>query len=616
MGQVTLRRFWRSLIKGVTLDYAPMIQGVAGRDGSEPIAPEDIRAQLDRVLASDIFRSAPQLTAFLSYVVEQALAGRASELKGYTIAVEAFGRPAEFDPQSDPIVRVEAGRLRKALNLYFAAEGVRDPLRITIPVGAYVPNFTRCGFPEQEPAALAVEPAPPAPATARRGRVWAYVALALVLSVAAAFMAWYRGGPAPESSVAMSSADTQTPRPAASSLPEQSASVQPAEPIPAPASLPVVAVVIAGDIVDPAVEDAARLFMRHLVDTMARFDDLLVVKSPGPALRPEEGADYVLTLNTSRAGDNIEGFVRLSAAKDGRVVWTTSGARSLAAVSDGTELRQLAQSVAIRLAQPFGILHADLRLATLPPGIACIYQALNFRRHMKADDHLAARNCLDALVARDPDFHPAWSHLALLTADEYASGLNARSGSPLDRALAAAVTAVRLAPASARAHQALMEAQFLRGMTEEALKSGREALTRNPYDPDIMADLGARYVQLDRAAEGLPLLERAVALSNGRPSWYDVFLYFAAYLTGTNKLADNQASLIKGEETPLALVARAVASAAADDRDGLEEALRMLGQAEPLFALDARLFLTRKGFSSPVIDRILAALGQAGLQPR
>lgn len=593
-----------------------MTVGVAGRDGSGTIAPEDIRAQLDRVVASDIFRSAPQLIAFLSYVVEQALAGRAAELKGYTIAVEAFGRPPEFDPQSDPIVRVEAGRLRKALNLYFAAEGVRDPVRIAIPVGAYVPSFTRQGFPEPEAATASFEPAQPAAVPGRRWRAWAYAAAALVLTGAIAFIAWHQAGTGPELGVAVSSGDVQAPRPATSNAPDQSASAQPLEPVAAPASLPVIAVVIAGDIVDPAVEDAARLFMRHLVDTMARFDDLLVVKSPGTALRPEEAADYVLSLNTSRAGDKVEGFVRLSAARDGRVVWTTSGARSLAAVSDGTELRQLAQSVAIRLAQPFGILHADFRLATLPPGIGCIYQALNFRRHMKADDHLAARSCLDALVARDPEFHPAWSHLALLTADEYAAGLNARSGSPLDRALAAAVTAVRLAPASARAHQALMEAQFLRGMTEEALKSGREAMTRNPYDPDIMADLGARYVQLDRAAEGLPLLELAAALSNGRPSWYDVFLYFAAYLTGTNKLAESQASLIKAEETPLALVARAVASAAAGDRDGLEEALRMLGQAEPLFALDARLYLTRKGFSSPVIDRILAAIGQVGLQLR
>lgn len=593
-----------------------MTEGVAGRDGSELIAPEDIRAQLERVLASDIFRSAPQLSAFLSYVVEQALAGRAGELKGYTIAVEAFGRPAEFDPQSDPIVRVEAGRLRKALNLYFAAEGVRDPVRIAIPVGAYVPTFTRLGLPEPDSAPAAVEQTQPARAAARPWRLWAYAAAALTLTIAIASIAWDRIGARPEPGTPISSGDVQAPRPAPAAVPEQLASPQPAEPVAAPASLPVVSVVVAGDIVDPAIEDAARLFLRHLVDTMARFDDLLVVKSPGSALRPEEGADYVLTLNTSRTGDNIEGFVRLSAAKDGRVVWTTSGERSLAAVSDGTELRELAQRVAIRLAQPFGILHADFRLATLPPGIGCIYQALNFRRHMKADEHLAARGCLDALVARAPEFHPAWSHLALLTADEYASGLNARSGAPLDRALAAAITAVRLAPASARAHQALMEAQFLRGMTDEALKSGREALTRNPFDPDIMADLGARYVQLDLAAEGLPLLQRAAALSSGRPAWYDVFLYFAAYLTGATKLADNQAALIKAEETPMALVARAVASSSAGDRVELEETLRLLGQAEPLFALDARLYLSRKGFSASVIDRILAAIGQVGLQPR
>jgi tetratricopeptide (TPR) repeat protein len=513
-------------------------------------------------------------------------------------------------------VRVEAGRLRKALNLYFAAEGVRDPVRIAIPVGAYVPSFTRLGLPEPVPAAIAVEPPQPAPVPARPWRLWAYAALALVLTAAIALIAWHETGSRPEPGTAKPGAEAPTPRPATTAAPEQPAAQQPAEPVAVPASLPVVAVVIAGDIVDPAIEDAARLFMRHLVDTMARFDDLLVVKTPATAQRADEGADYVLTLNTSRAGDKIEGFVRLSAAKDGRVVWTTSGERTLEAMSDGMELRELAQRLAIRLAQPFGILHADLRLATLSPAIGCIYQALNFRRHMRAEEHLAARTCLDALIARDPDFQPAWSHLALLTVDEYSSGLNARPGSPLDRALAAAVTAVRLAPASARAHQALMEAQFLRGMTEEALKSGREALTRNPFDPDIMADLGARYVQLDRAAEGLPLLERAAALSNGRPSWYDVFLYFAAYLTGATRLAENQAALIRAEETPMALVARAVASASAGDRADLEEALRQLGQVEPLFALDARLYLTRKGFSAGATDRILAAIGQLGLQPR
>lgn len=594
-----------------------MAEDAACPDGTEPIATEEIRAQLDRVLASDIFRSAPQLSAFLSYVVEQALAGRAGELKGYTIAVEAFGRSADFDPQSDPIVRVEAGRLRKALNLYFAADGVRDPVRIAIAVGAYVPSFTRLAMSGPELTAVAPDAgraAMPA-ATPRRFRLYAAGASAL-LAALIALAAWHVSRTGSEPGTTVAKGDALASRPALSVAPEQTASETAAEPVAVAASLPVVAVVVAGDIVDPAVEDAARLFMRHLVDTMARFDDLLVVKTPGTALRPEDGADYVLTLNTARAGDKVEGFVRLSAAKDGRIVWTTSGERNLASLGDGVELREMAQRLAIRLVQPYGILHADLRLATLPPATSCIYQALNVRRHMRAEDHLAARHCLDALVARDPEFHPAWSHLALLTADEYASGLNVRSGSPLDRLLAAAVNAVRLAPVSARAHQALMEAHFLRGMTEEALKSGREALARNPYDPDIMADLGARYVQLDRAAEGLPWLERAIALSSGRPSWYDIYLFLAAHLTGADKLAETQAALIKSDETPLGLIGRAVASASAGDRVELEEIWRMLGQAEPLFALDPRLYLARKGFSPAASERILAAIGQAGVPPR
>lgn len=590
-----------------------MPAGVAGPDGNEPIAAEEIRAELERILASDIFRSAPQLTAFLTFVVEQTLAGRAGELKGYTIAVEAFGRPPEFDPQSDPIVRVEAGRLRKALNLYFAADGINDPLRIAIPVGAYVPSFARLPAP---PAAVEPEPEADMPAesatqAARPSRLWLYAACAALLVALTAFVTWHLSrddGPEPSGALA------PAPPPATPTAQSQAVPAQPPEPA-APASLPVVSVIVA-ETTDPSLDDVTRVFVRHLVDTMARFDDLIVVKSPGPAARAEDGADYVLTLTGGRVGDTLEGSVRLSTAKDGRIVWTTSGERSISSLRDGAGLRDAAQRMAVRLAQPFGILHADFRLASLSPAMTCMHQALNFRRHMKAEDHLAARNCLEALVVRDPDFHPAWSQLALLTLDEYTSGLNTRPGPALDRALAAAVTAVRLAPSSARANQAMMDAQFLRGDAEEAIKFGLEALQRNPHDPDVLADLGARYVQLNRPAEGLPLLERAVELSSGRPSWYDFFVYLAAHLTGATKLAETHAARIKGDETPLALIGRAMASATAGDQIDLAEALRLLGQTEPLFELDARLYLSRRGFSPAVGDKILGVIGRGGLTPR
>lgn len=603
-----------------------MVVRTTALDGEDGLSPDEIRAELERVLASDIFRAAPQLTAFLSYVVEQTLAGRAGELKGYTIAVEAFGRSPDFDPQTDPIVRVEAGRLRKALNLYFAAEGVADPVRISVPVGAYVPAFERVAPlapPEEEvaePAVFEAQDESPMPvenraAAARPSRYWLYVAgLGLLLGLAAVgFWYWRAAYGAGKMAARLPDIASQLPPLPAAPRSAPLPTVQAVNPV--KARLPVVSVEIAEAMTDASLDDLTRNFVRQVADTMARFDDLVVVKLPEPLTRSGEGADYVLVVSFSRVGDAVEGSARLSTAKGGRVVWATSRERSMGHFGDAARLRVTAQQLAIQLAQPFGVLHADARLAPPTPEAGCLYLAVNLRRTMKAEDHLAARTCLEGVVARDPEFHPAWSQLALLALDEYASDFNARPGSALDRALAAAVTAVRLAPASARAHQAMMDALFLRGAIDDALKSGREALARNPYDPDVLASLGARYVQLNRPAEGLPLLEQAVALSNGRPPWYDFFLYLAAYLTGATKLAEAHAALINAEETPFGLIGRAMAAAASGDRFALENALQSLRQKVPLFDLDARLYLARRGFSTEVAERILAVINSGGLRP-
>jgi hypothetical protein len=105
----------------------------------------DIRAAVARLTASTALRGAPRLVAFLRYVVDHALTCPRPRhpLKGYTIAVEALGRHPDFDPVSDPIVRVEATRLRRALARYYAGEGRADPVRIDLPVGGYRPVFHR-----------------------------------------------------------------------------------------------------------------------------------------------------------------------------------------------------------------------------------------------------------------------------------------------------------------------------------------------------------------------------------------------------------------------------------------------------------------------------------------
>lgn len=102
---------------------------------------ETVRAALVNALESPEFRSAPQLRSFLDFIVHAALENNQEKIKGYTIAVEALGRSEDFNPVTDPIVRVEAARLRRRLAKYYAGTGASERVRIVIPKGSYAPEF-------------------------------------------------------------------------------------------------------------------------------------------------------------------------------------------------------------------------------------------------------------------------------------------------------------------------------------------------------------------------------------------------------------------------------------------------------------------------------------------
>lgn len=117
-------------------------RGSRDADASPAQLPEaDCRAALARLIASPQLSPAPRLAAFLEFVVDRTLAGHAKSLKAYTIAVGALGRSQDFDPATDAIVRVEAGRLRRALARYYAGDGGADAVIISLPRGGYVPSF-------------------------------------------------------------------------------------------------------------------------------------------------------------------------------------------------------------------------------------------------------------------------------------------------------------------------------------------------------------------------------------------------------------------------------------------------------------------------------------------
>jgi len=105
------------------------------------ISEEKTREQLERILKSKIFRTVERLKRFVSFIVSETLAGRGDQLKEFVVGIQVFDKDPSFDPRNDPIVRVQARRLRARLERYYSEEGQNDEILIELPKGGYATTF-------------------------------------------------------------------------------------------------------------------------------------------------------------------------------------------------------------------------------------------------------------------------------------------------------------------------------------------------------------------------------------------------------------------------------------------------------------------------------------------
>jgi hypothetical protein len=153
--------------------------------GPETVSAFEIKEELQRILRSHRFANAPKKRRFLEFVTEQTLLGSGEKLNEFLIGAEVYDRGSDFDPQQDPIVRVQAHEIRRALKSYYEEDGKTSPWRIDLPVGHYVPNFSRVLLEDQAPSGVQgrmVENAFP------RGKLLPYVLL-LAFAVTCAVLA-------------------------------------------------------------------------------------------------------------------------------------------------------------------------------------------------------------------------------------------------------------------------------------------------------------------------------------------------------------------------------------------------------------------------------------------
>jgi hypothetical protein len=171
-----------------------LINGVTKEASVLPPSREDLLATLERVIASPQFRGASRLQEFLRHIVDRTLEGDLDALRETRLGIDVFARGDRFDPGSDSIVRTQATLLRKRLAGYYADSGTHDRIRIDLPRGGYVAQFT----PVEE---LAVAPSPPAPIPSiqsdRRPHALLLIAIGALAGIAGATLATRLNTPSP-----------------------------------------------------------------------------------------------------------------------------------------------------------------------------------------------------------------------------------------------------------------------------------------------------------------------------------------------------------------------------------------------------------------------------------
>jgi tetratricopeptide (TPR) repeat protein len=474
-----------------------------GERAEDAIDPAAIRDAVLVIQRSPAFIASRQLCSFLAYIVDKALAGEGDRIKAYSIATEALGRPDTFDPASDPIVRVEAGRLRRALAAYYEGEGAEAPIRIDIPRGSYVPRFdTHTAI---EGAALPA--AMPPPGRAETSLWWIAVGAAVLLAMAVL------------TALLMHPAS-----------PQLAASFGEAPPPAIVATRPVAPRIYVYPFTIPAGPSSVALsgdkFGSEITAAMAAFDEVSI------AANPNGDADYIVKGTLYEGTSGVAASVMLVYRTTGRVIWSGQfqAPHELADTSKATDL--LVRDITTAIAQSYGVVMADRMSRTGPgdDGFACVLSMFDYWRQMNAANHASVRPCLEDLTRRYPTYGLPFALLAILYSDEARFGFNPQSNPPaVERAMQAAGMAVALAPQSARAHQALAYAYSTAGRFTEALESSRRAQELNPFDTDITADYGRQLVIAGQYARGAEFIELAIRNTSAYPDWYDLYLALAAF---------------------------------------------------------------------------------------
>lgn len=535
-----------------------------------------IRKSLDRIFRSNGFAQAPQLRNFLKFVVDKTLANQSGEIKGYTIGVEALGRNVEFDPHTDPIVRVMAGRLRQALKNYHAENSEPLNVSINIPKGTYVPQFKF----------VALNAPPKKTGIFKLG----LFQTALLATIVAGFALW---------AVGYSDLKTIAPRAIVSTNDINSARIN-------------VSLRINEDELPQWF--SAQEAVAGLVTAFSKFNEfeILQVASDNTKIGSENTfADYHFSVLIARAGtsQDIRAFTRLKRLSDGVIVWSQAIAIAKPVGQIGIDASKLAGRTISPLLSPYGIIYADIiNRKSVPKHLECINRFYAYFAMESQNKYANARQCIETAIQNGSASSSIYAMQTFLQIEVYRKKIQGYDSTPLAAAKISANKAIELGPQNARAHQAQFGVFKVSRHEKMAIDAAKMALSLNPYDSDIIGDFAAFLVSIGKFDQAKPLLDQAMSYNPSLPVWLEFYAFLHAELTGDFARADMSAAQINPDASPLAAIAIVLAAHRNQNESRAGKAYQSLVAQEKDFDADPVAPLLRRGFSQDIADKIAAVL--------
>lgn len=428
------------------------------------------------ILKSKEFQSSVRLQDFLKFIVEESLAGRNKQLKAYTLAASVFKLGDNFDPASNPLVRVEAGRLRNKLDHYYLTHP-HASVRIAIPKGGYAAHFSRNTFLSSlENTAFEARKAPEAPIQAARD-----IATVLILPFTAI------------------NNTEETAR------------------------------FIAG-LVNELTIDLTRFTDLSVIGSPQGTPSLAERRTSIYA-----NARFILSGSVEMVGKDLKIWVCLTDTSFGANVWAEKFCGSVTEETFSELQDTVAQSVSSRIADGFGLIkRALLRESTgkqtdqVNSREAALYY-YQWHTALTLDSFKTALTAIEQALDQEPDN----TLVRAMLSDLYASDYHWSYGQvedPLEKALPLAVQAVNADPACQVAHQAAAFNYYLRKDLAMFMSSAEIAISLNPSNVSALTAISFWYGLSGEWEKSLQIINKAVALTPSPPPWYRANLSLYHYL--------------------------------------------------------------------------------------